>query len=375
MDAPPPEMPDFHVADLSSLTLAGSGRRRSIRVPRAQRAEGFAARYDFDTLVYDAVRVGGDAVLVAPRLYNLAPLLPRLTLDGRSVRLRSWRAHRRHEVARLAAPAGASRLALTLPGWEAACGISPDGAGHFAGLNASLHISRDNRLAWLSDWARWHVGEHGLEAMLVMDNASAVYPPEAILEALAGTGLRRAVVLRVPQPYGPQRSRVGPGAAKFLQPAMLNLARLRYLRRARAVLNVDIDELVWSRAGSVFDLACASRLGHVSFKGAWRMPGRDGAHLRHADHGALRARADPCPPKYCIVPGGPLGRLSWDVHRLEGPLGLGAALTQAAARPDIGYWHCRAITTDWKGHRRTAGGGRGAPDPATEAALARVFGG
>ena len=80
-----PPLPDFHVARLESLSLAGSGRARSIRVPRAQRAPGFVEAYDFDTLWYDAVRVEGRVHLVCPRLYNLAPLLARLEADGAAV--------------------------------------------------------------------------------------------------------------------------------------------------------------------------------------------------------------------------------------------------------------------------------------------------
>ena len=368
---PPAALPDFHVAAMESLSLAGSGRRRPVRVPEGQRPEGFDAAYDFDTLWYDAVRIGGTVHLVCPRLYTLRPLLDRLHADGARAGRARVRAFRRHEVARLAAPSGASRLGLALGDWTAESGISADGAGHFAGLNAGLFISRDNRLEWFADWARFHVGEHGLEALLVMDNASTAYPPEAILEALAGTGLSRAVVLRVPQPYGPTRGKSGKGGAKFLQPAMLNLARLRYLRRARAVLNADLDELVWSRGGSVFDAAVRSPLGAVALRGDWRTPPpRTAPPYLHAQHVHERRGDYPCPTKYCIRPGGPLGRAGWDVHRLETPLGA----LPLPARGDMGYWHCRGISTDWKGYGRLKPDAIGPRDASTAAVLERAFG-
>ncbi|MEE4120895.1 MAG: hypothetical protein V2I65_17980 [Paracoccaceae bacterium] len=364
-----PAPPDFHVARMESLSLAGSGRARAIRVPEEHRVPGFAAAYDFDTLWYDAVRIGGVVHLVCPRLYDLRPLLDAVEADGRRLRAPRVRRSRRHEIGTLAAPKGAERLSLALGDWEAECAISDDAAGHFAGLNTSLHVSRDNRPEWLADWARFHIAEHGLEAMLVMDNASD-YPPETILEALAPTGLKRAVVLAVPQPYGPTRGKSGKGGAKFLQPAMLNLARLRFLRRARAVLNVDIDELVWSHGGSVFDAAVKSPLGLVSFAGSWRQPPpRTAPPFIHAQHVHTRTGEWPCPTKYCIRPDGPLRWAGWDVHRPDTALPVGLR-----PRRDMGYWHCRGITTDWKGYGRLSPGDIGPRDASTAAILERALG-
>ena len=366
---PAADLPDFHVAEMASLSLAGSGQRRPIRVPKDDRSDGFEDAYDYDTLWYDAVRIGGRLRLVCPRLYTLRPLLDRLTADGAALGRPRVSTSRRHEIATLSAPSGAARVGLRLGDWAGESGISADAAGHFAGLNASLHMNRDNRLEWIADWARFHIAEHGLQAMLVMDNASADYPPEAILEALSGTGLSRAVVLKVPQPYGPTRRKHGKRGGKFLQPAMLNLARLRFLRRARAVLNADLDELVWSRAGSVFDAAVRSPFGLVSFAGRWRLPPpRSEAPFRHAEHVHVRAGERPCPMKYCIRPTGPLGWAGWDVHRLESlvPIAL-------PPRREMGYWHCRGITTDWKGYGRLNPDDIGARDASTAAVLERVF--
>ncbi|RDC74794.1 hypothetical protein DLJ49_02085 [Rhodovulum sp. 12E13] len=364
-----PAPPDFHVARMASLSLAGSGRARPIRVPEEHRAPGFGAAYDFDTLWYDAVRIGGVVHLVCPRLYDLRPLLDTVEADGQRLRPPRVRRSRRHEIATLAAPKRAERLSLALRDWQADCAISDDAAGHFAGLNASLHISRDNRPEWLADWARFHVAEHGLQAMLVMDNASD-YPPDAILDALAPTGLERAVVLVVPQPYGPTRGKSGKGGAKFLQPAMLNLARLRFLRRARAVLNVDIDELVWAHGGSVFDAAVKSPLGLVSFAGEWRQPPpRTAPPFIHAQHVHTRTGEWPCPTKYCIRPDGPLRWAGWDVHRPDTALPVGLR-----PRRDMGYWHCRGITTDWKGYGRLKPGDIGPRDASTAAILERALG-
>lgn len=360
---------DFHVAHLSSLSLAGSGKARPIRVAPEHRAPGFEAAYDRETLWYDAVRIGGRLHLVCPRLYTLRPLIDRVRLDGARLGPARLSASRRHEIATLASSHG-DTLSLQIGDWQAQSPISEDGAAHFAGLNVALFISRDNRIDWFADWARFHVEEHGLQALLVIDNGSESYPPEAILEALSAAGLTRAVVLVAPQPYGPTRGKSGRGGAKFLQPAMLNLARLRYLRHARAVLNADLDELVWSHAGSVFDAAVASPLGLVSFAGQWRQPPpRQEPPFIHAQHVHGRLGHWPCPTKYCIRPDGPLRWAGWDVHRPDTLLPIGLR-----PRRDMGYWHCRGITTDWKGYGRLKQGDVGPRDASTAAVLERALG-
>ena len=368
----PAPAPDAPLLDASgaAVSLLGSGIKRQIRVPEAARPPEFDAQYDADTLWYDAVRQGEDVLLFCPKLWDLARLLKRgqITADGAPVQLRTIRYHRRHDVARLAVPRSAHGLRIEAEGWSASCPISPDQRDLFAGLNVSLHISRDNAPEWIVDWARWHKARHGLQAMVVIDNGSTAYTPAELLAALAPVGLTRAAVLSLPQPYGPVRAKQGGGGAKFLQPAALNIVRARFLGRARAVLNADIDELVWSTTGSVFDAAVASRLGMVSFAGRWTCPpGQAQPPLRHADHVCYMDHR-PCPTKYCIMPEGPLRWLSWDVHRPERfPLG------RFTRREDIGYFHCRGVTTNWKSYNRLKARDV-TPDPHLERMLAETLG-
>ena len=363
------DLPDFAVERLASLSAAGSGLARLPPVPQGARTPALLAQHDGETLWYDAVRLGPERVrLVCPKLGALQALMTDASLSssGSRVRIARIRRHRRHDIVDLTGVRG-DRLTVTHGRWQAESGLSPTRHAAFRGLNASVQISRNNRLTWIADWARYHVSAHGLQAMLLLDNGSTDYPPEAILDALRPTGLARAVVLVVPQPYGPPRSKAHhSGAAKYLQPAMLNLARLRYLAQARAVLNADLDELIWTTGPTVFDAAADSALGYVSFRGTWRLPRPDAADPRHADHTFPRADAKPCPTKYCLTPNGPIGRLPWDVHRPDWTL-----LLSRRTRRDLGYWHCQAITTNWKAHDRLRPRDTAPEDPATAAALAR----
>ncbi|MEL6205452.1 MAG: hypothetical protein AAFR47_09095 [Pseudomonadota bacterium] len=364
----------FRVEEVRPLSLSGSGLTRDIPIPPDRRNEDFESRYDFDTLWYDAIPDPKGVRLICPKLFNLASVLRNgLRLNGRRAGAIRLRRHKRHDEV-LVTGAAAEQLELVHGNWRAEAEVSRIDTTTFAGLNASLHISRNNRLEWIADWARFHIAEHGLQAMLLMDNASDMYGPEDILEALAQTGLERAIVLKVPHPYGPPRGKTADGRrvsgnAKFLQPAMLNLARMRFLSQARAVLNADIDELIWTKGGSVFDAAVESRTGLVSIAGRWRMPSpQASAPSAHVDHTHLRPGDKPCPTKYCIAPNGPLGRFRWDVHRLETWLPLGRTPS-----PEFGYWHCRGITTNWKSYERLSFKSVGARDTMTAAVLDRAF--
>ena len=135
---------------------------------------------------------------------------------------------------------------------------------------------------------------------------------------------------------------------------MINVARLRFLSHARAVLNADIDELVWTQGLTVFDKVVKGYLGFAAFPGEWRYPGQGlEPPAAHTDHDHICDGTRPCPPKYCIVPRGPLGWLSWDVHGLSR-----LPFKRRFLRSDVGFLHCARTTTDWKSARARRAGRR-----------------
>ena len=68
-----------------------------------------------------------------------------------------------------------------------------------------LTLSRNNDLRWIRDWVRFHVREHGADAVLFFDNGSTGYGPPEIEAALAGIGgVGRSVCVAAVFPYGPQ---------------------------------------------------------------------------------------------------------------------------------------------------------------------------
>lgn len=363
-------------ARLAVCSLETTSRRRSLPTGFTLAPGEDPARYDDTTLWYDAIWHRGTLRLICPRLHGLRDLMAAgtLMLDGVPVKRLRITQQERHEIVRIPARRKPERVHLEVAGQEIGSGVSDtqDGAA-FAGQNTGLLLSRNNDLAWIEDFARYHVHLHGMQSVLFFDNGSDLYGPDDIFGALARGGLSQATLVSAPMPYRAQGvTQMGKSSFEggFLQLALLNIARLRFLRQARAVLQCDVDELVWTDDGaSIFDRAVRHPLGIVRFNGAWRYPapqeGRE--QIRHADHICARAVPDMCPTKYCLRPRGPLFWASWSVHRLN-------KLRQRTTVPHnrAGFWHCRQITTAWKSKVRLQGADDLRPDPEIRSRLDAV---
>ncbi len=354
------------VGDFATLSLEGSGLERQSRVPPDKRAQGYADRFDATTLWLDAVWTGQEVVLVCPRLNNLWFTVTRaaFALDGRPVRAR-LRRYYRHTLIALKAPIRPDRVSVRIGDWVGETGVHGPPTAGFAGRNVLMTLSKDNDPAWIEDWARFHVRHHGAQACLFVDNGSAEHGPEAIRPALERAGLSRSVILSAPLRYGPRGKPPFVNAELFLQTGVMNVLRLRFLKQARAVLNCDIDELVMTPGRTVFDLAVGSSRGFVQFPGRWvhPAPGSEGWSW-HARHTHADSPARPCPPKWCIVPDGPLGRFQWRPHELEG-----LPLQRRFRAESAWFYHCRTITNGWKSQSRTGVNENTVPDEALIAAL------
>lgn len=319
--------------------------------PKAMRSKGYVESFDALTLIYDCFYDdrARQVVLVCPRLINLWPVLRNnLRLDGEPARKRLRRSkHLRVEVLRLSAPRRPAFIEVGIGDASHEVPVGSQEFDLFAGRNVLMAISKDNPVEWIEDWARYHISAHGADGLLLIDNGSSLYSPAALQGRLAAIpGLAVCRVIPAPFPYG------GPGGgrlhlpAKFLQTSMFNLAQLRFLHRARAVLSVDIDELVWPGAGSIFDAAAGSAFGMVSFFGHWVYPASGGSAKLQRDHGFRLGRKIIPNPKWCIVPDSLAGQFSWAIHR---PAGL---LYPLSIRRRFGFWHCYATSTSWKHNRK-----------------------
>ena len=335
-----------HVRHLSLVRLPEGGPVRRDTRPPARQTEGYRAAYDQRTLIYEAWVADGRLNLICPRLLNLWPLLRQgLEAGGQPLRLRRRR-FLRYEW--LSTPLPDQPVYMRHSDWSAPVIPAADARARFAGRNLLIAVSRNNDPDWIATWARAHVTGHGTDAVILVDNGSDRYDPDAVSTTLADIpGVRDHRVLSAPAPYGPAggttKLEVPP---RFFQTAVLNLVRLQYAPRARGVLSLDIDEIMRPTPVSVYDMAARSRSGQVAFRGRWCYAASGRAAPQPA-HDLTVPGQKPCNWKWCVVPQSISGRFNWTVHRLGGPL---HQLSQQRAPM---FWHCFQTSTSWKKDRST----------------------
>ena len=171
---------------------------------------------------------------------------------------------------------------------------------------------------------------------MIYDNGSTAYPLDVLTTALADLdGMQAVAVVNADFPFGPGGSGKTNFISKFLHMTMVELGRRRLLSTARAVLNVDIDELVYARNGeSIFDATVKSEKGYIRFGGRWVYadPPNDSALIVHADHWAMRKDGRPnVNRKWCVAPLGPLNGRLWLTHRIIS--------RKDPKHPNFGFWH------------------------------------
>lgn len=366
------------IAELNSLVFPeDAGVRRDHAVPEAWRGPDHDRLYDFRTLAYDAIVCPEEhaIVLICPKLLNFERFVleGKFSVSGEPAEVRSIRKHRRFDEVFLDWRGKSGKLAFEHGGLRLETDLSGQELAEFDGLNAMIAISRNNSLGWIKDWVSYHIKEHGLEAVVLIDNASDAYSTSDLAVALGSVeSLKAFRVVSAPFSYGPLGIVRRRFQSKFLQVGMFNAVRRRFLARAGAILSIDVDELVYSRSGkNVFAAARKSMLGYVAFRGSWafRDPSRNDepAHWQHVLREENGAK---CPYKYCFVPRGFVGKRALEVHGMAGRW-----INRFASMNDFGYWHCFSVTTNWKKARASSQGRKLAEHALASQVLARVFAG
>jgi len=348
-----------------------SGISREITRPIQFRGEDFAEEFDASTLFYDVIAFsnspGNNLIFVGPPLLNLSPAFFRGRIDGQPLESAIsgyyardrccdiWIRERHGDSVLLELSFGSYRLA---PG--------PSCNEIYSGKRVLYTLSKNNDVAWLIDWMRFHADNHGANAALVYDNASTEYTADGLEKSLR-KALPDFVVNVVDWPY-----KYGPGGfsrnswwdSDFCQAGAFQDARFRFLHQASSVLNCDIDEFVVSRTdASIFEATEASVTGYIAFPGRWianaAAPGRPDSDspsgLRHGQFRYLEPPgANACPTKWCVVPERCRLEDQWRTHTVKGKD------SATSYSDEFSYCHFRSISTNWKYQRSH----RQAVDPA-----------
>ncbi|GLQ53745.1 hypothetical protein GCM10010862_10040 [Devosia nitrariae] len=363
---------------------------RGMRPTTGVRPAGFADHYEGKVLFYDIFwhRDGRTVLLVGPPSIDLDQRLGKMVCVAQpSGKRLAWREHnsKRMRLCSIRPPAGTTHLEISYAGATQTVAIAENASGFFDGARVLFTLSKNNRLEWIADWARFHALNQGTDAVILVDNGSTDYSPDEIETVLACVpGIERVAVLPAPFPYGQKDEWVAEDQnwSQFLQPAMFLVVWRRYAQAACGILNCDIDELaVPSPDGNVYEAAARSRSGTVYYRGAWvaAVP-EDGrsAPYRHGDFRRLEAdpeRGMSSLHKWAMAPNRRwLERLSVHPypHFLRNrPMGTRHKPT------DVFIAHFRGISTSWKYDRHVSkAAGTDLPvEPALAQALDRTFSG
>ncbi|MEM1075091.1 MAG: hypothetical protein AAF665_03920 [Pseudomonadota bacterium] len=322
-------------------------RRRLVGIPEHHDAK-FASQYDETTLFYDCFldSEAREVLLLGPPLLNFKKYVKQIEfeIDGCPVGIKEIRKRSRCSIVALHAEAG-QVLTLKHALFGGTLPIGRSYVSDFAGTNCLYTISLNNRLEWIADWLTYYVKSHGADAVILSDNGSTDYSIQDLQNCLASVpGLRQTAILRARYPFGPTAANKSGYAALFLQRSLAELGRLRFLQKARAVVNADIDELFYSESGrSVFDAAVASETGYLRANAQWVYAPNAGSagFARHCDHTHISASGRPkANRKWCVVPDGPQQGRQWLTHFLGS--------SDDPVDQEMTLWHFRQVSTSWK---------------------------
>ena len=331
-------------------------RREPIRPIDAREAD-FYEKFDDNTLFFDVFRSIDSTVLIGPPLFNLAQFVTDMKIYVDSQFCETTLLHM-DRIIRVHFPSSAETIAVCSNLGSFDCAVSPSHEYMFAGRRVLLTLSKNNRLDWIQDWIRYHRDNHAADAVLIYDNASTDYDAADLAQAIGAVGgLKVAAVVVWPFKYGPLGGQGAPWDSDFCQSGVLEHARWRFLRRARSVMNGDIDELVVGPR-SVFKAAEMSARGVVSYDGFWLFGVCGGGfdtppqeRARHRDFfvaerprmrwGLFSNRPNRCKRKWTVVPQRCSVKAQWRIHGVSGLLGANV--------PSLlfSYRHLQPINTNW----------------------------
>ncbi len=241
---------------------------------------------------------------------------------------------------------GPGRVPLVLDGQARRFEARPDETHLFAGMNVGLALRNGETPGQVARWLEYHVSRHGMEAALIVNRARAGQD-EAFMDGIRKAvrnlpGLRRLVVVESDAPLGreelpaeghPFNAPEAPGKDRMEVPppdpwraplgeiVLYEIARARFLARARAVMNIDVCDLLPPEvAPNVFDRAVASATGCIALEGRhcypWRV--RKGARPDFGDHICRPFDSRKVRRRWCVAPQVAPGGCVWRLIRVVG---------------------------------------------------------
>ena len=330
--------------------------RQPTRAPDLRHGD-FWERYDATTVIFDLFRTQDPEMLLAicPPLHNLEQDLALRFRAEPSGKPCSFTRQTRVNGDRLwiRVPKGTERLVAETSIGEIPLIPGPDMTDVFRDLRVAFTLSKDNDLVWIRDWAAYNARVHGVDAVVVYDNGSTRYGRADIESALATVPeLALFSVIDWPFRYGPADYRrdltVGMADCDYCQVGALEHAARRMFSQAAAVINTDIDELIYAVDDiDLFDALRDSETGYLSIHGHWveAVPDVLAPTRRHAAYSQCVRQETPAvqSTKWVVDPRRLHPDAFWNIH-----LVYGADCDRGSV--NFRFGHYRAISTNWDLH-------------------------
>ena len=217
-------------------------------------------------------------------------------------------------------------LALPLAGGATKVRSDDADTALFTGLNVAILIRCHETAATIADWLIWHQRHHALQAAVIVDRLPNDGLAAALEPLIRDLGLR-LVLLDCPvalgqpgqgpeadvylAPDAPGKDRIPPPApdpwrAPLGEMLIYEIVKWRFLAQARAVLNLDISDILAPVTGAapVFDRALAAPQGVLLLTGwrvyPWRV--RRGQAPVFGDHICKPFDASGAQQRWCVAP-------------------------------------------------------------------------
>ncbi len=339
----------LHIIRLDTMELGGDFKRDHPKLHSEDFEQGIG-EFDHHTLFYDIVIKNNLILIYCPKLLNFEEIIRKsnFSIDGKSVKFK-LKKFSRFDLIKI--KSNGTILNISNQIFSKQWSLKKFDTNRFEKMNCLVTLNKNNKLEWISDFVKFHIKYHNLDCILLFDNGSSSYTTLDLESCLHKTGIKDYLIVTVPQPYG-IISKSKNRCFSFLQPTLLNLAREKFFSDAGAVLSVDIDELVWKKEKSIFELAKSSFFGFVLFRGQWRFSKSNSKLHKHKDHKYIANETLNCPTKYCYTPNGISRWIPLSVHRLHPKrTHLRNLINYLLETNDAGYWHCQSISTNWKPNR------------------------
>lgn len=318
-------------------------------IEEANRPDDFLDKYDLHTLFYGYWWGGDRIMLFCPKLYNLAFVVRKVFSDAG---LADVRIHQYPRWDLVEASVSTERKEIQFIWLESEYTIYKQSAAierKFNNLKCLVTVQKNNNLRWIKDWANYYQRYHDVEGVLIFNNQSDIYSLDELCDCLADTDLKHAHIVDVDLPYGP--TLINRDQSKcFLQTALLNYARFKFLRLAKKVISVDIDELL-TADNAKFQFGF-KLWGFARAKGYWVFPYKGANEIVHASHNLQNRKAMKAGHKYFYSPRSLPEWVMLDVHGLEvGSTILRKLIHALSGCAGYSFNHYFGLSTNWKGIR------------------------